>query len=38
MSANERGKYVSDGKFSKVAVDGQLGCAAVLLRMKERGD
>lgn len=33
----ERGKYTADSKFSKVAVDKQLGCAAILLRMKERG-
>jgi lysozyme family protein len=32
-----RGKYVSDGKFSKLAVDGQIGCAAILKRMRERG-
>ena len=32
-----RGKYVSDGRFSETAVDKQLGCAAILKRMKERG-
>jgi lysozyme family protein len=31
------GKFVSDGRFSKTAVDGQLGCAAVLKRMQYRG-
>jgi lysozyme family protein len=31
------GKYVSDGRFSKTAVDQQLGVCAVLIRMKERG-
>lgn len=32
-----RGKYVADGRFSKSAVDQQLGCAAILKRMRERG-
>lgn len=32
-----RGKYVSDGRFSSTAQDAQLGCAAILLRMEERG-
>lgn len=32
-----RGKYVADGRFSKLAVDKQLGVATVLKRMKERG-
>lgn len=32
-----RGKYVADGKFSSLAVDKQLGCAAILKRMQERG-
>ncbi|CAN5326868.1 hypothetical protein BH09VER1_BH09VER1_48960 [soil metagenome] len=32
-----RGKYVRDGRFSAVTVDSQLGCAAILKRMKERG-
>ena len=27
-----RGKYVSDGRFDRMAVDGQIGCAAILLR------
>jgi lysozyme family protein len=26
----ERGKYVADGRFSSIAVDKQLGCAAIL--------
>jgi lysozyme family protein len=33
----DRGKYVADGKFSHLAVDKQLGCAAILKRMAERG-
>lgn len=32
-----RGKYVADGRYSPVALDAQLGCAAILLRMRERG-
>lgn len=31
------GKYVADGKWSATARDKQLGCAAILKRMKERG-
>jgi lysozyme family protein len=31
------GKYVSDGRFNRDAVDQQLGIVAVLKRMKERG-
>lgn len=31
------GKYVSDGRFNRDAVDQQLGVIAVLKRMKERG-
>lgn len=31
------GKYVADGKFDPSAVDRQLGCAAVLMRMRDRG-
>jgi len=31
------GKYVSDGRFDPKAVDGQLGCAALLKRMNDRG-
>lgn len=30
-----RGKYVADGKFSATAVDKQLGCAGMILAMKE---
>ena len=33
----DRGKYVRDGVFSLDAVDKQLGCAAILKRMAERG-
>lgn len=33
----ERGKYVADGRFSAIAVDKQLGTAAILKRMHERG-
>lgn len=33
----ERGKYTADGRFSPIAVDQQLGCVAVLLRMWQRG-
>lgn len=33
----ERGKYIEDGKFDSFAVDKQLGCAAILKRMQERG-
>lgn len=36
-SAYERGKYVSDGRFSPTAVDRQLGVAAILKRMQTRG-
>lgn len=32
-----RGKYVRDGRFDPYAVDEQVGVAAILLRMKERG-
>lgn len=32
-----RGKYTGDGRFNPRAVDGQLGCAAILKRMYERG-
>lgn len=31
------GKYVRDGVFSRTAIDGQLGCVAILKRMIERG-
>lgn len=31
------GKYVGDGKFDKLAISKQPGCAAYLLRMKETG-
>jgi lysozyme family protein len=31
------GKYVSDGHYNSNAIDQQLGCAAILLRMKEKG-
>jgi lysozyme family protein len=36
-TAYARGKYVADRKWSEVAVDRQLGCAAILKRMEERG-
>jgi len=36
-SIYSRGKYVSDGRFSSMAVDKQIGCAAILKRMLERG-
>lgn len=36
-SLYKRGKYVADGRFSAVAVDKQLGCAAIFKRMRERG-
>lgn len=32
-----RGKFTGDGRFSSMAVDAQLGCAAILKRMRERG-
>lgn len=32
-----RGKYVSDGRFDPLAVDKQLGCATIFLRMQARG-
>jgi lysozyme family protein len=32
-----RGKYVSDGRFDPLALDGQLGCCAILKRMLSRG-
>ena len=31
-SAYERGKYVADGRFDRLAVDQQTGCAAILKR------
>lgn len=31
-----RGKYVSDGRFDRYAVDKQIGCAAILLRDRNR--
>ena len=36
-TAYTRGKYVADGKFSNLAVDKQIGCAAILKRLHERG-
>lgn len=36
-SGSARGKYVADGKWSPTAVDTQLGCAAIFLRMQARG-
>ena len=36
-SVYTRGKFSSDGRFDKLAVDRQLGCAAILLRMRTRG-
>lgn len=33
----QRGKFIADHRFSSTAVDGQLGCVAILLRMRERG-
>ncbi|BCU77878.1 hypothetical protein [Luteolibacter sp. LG18] len=33
----QRGKYVADGRFSATAVDRQPGCAAILMRMRDRG-
>lgn len=36
-TGSARGKYVADGKWSPTAVDSQLGVAAILLRMRERG-
>jgi lysozyme family protein len=36
-TGSARGKYIADGRWSATAVDGQLGCAAVLKRMRERG-
>lgn len=32
-----RGKYTGDGKFDRMAVDQQLGVAAIILRMRESG-
>lgn len=32
-----RGKYTADGRFDALAVDRQLGCAAVLKAMERRG-
>jgi lysozyme family protein len=32
-----RGKYTGDGRFDRLAIDKQLGCAAILKRMEERG-
>lgn len=36
-TAYVRGKFVADGKFSKLAVDKQIGCATILKRMRQRG-
>lgn len=36
-SVYQRGKYVADGKYSATAIDQQLGVAAILIRMHERG-
>jgi lysozyme family protein len=36
-SIYDRGKYVADGRFDQMAVDGQVGVAAVIKRMIERG-
>jgi len=32
-----RGKFVADGRFNRTALDAQLGCAAILKRMAQRG-
>jgi lysozyme family protein len=32
----ERGKYVADGRFSAIAVDKQIGCAAILKELHRR--
>lgn len=32
----QRGKYVADGRFSRIAVDKQIGCAAILKALHER--
>lgn len=32
----ERGKYVADGRFSAIAIDKQLGCAAILKALHTR--
>ncbi len=32
-----RGKYTSDGRFSRISVDQQVGVEAIRMRMKERG-
>ncbi|MBE7157347.1 MAG: hypothetical protein INR62_02720 [Rhodospirillales bacterium] len=34
----QRGKYVADGRFDCFAVDKQIGAAAILLRMRDRGN
>lgn len=31
------GKFIADHRFSRTALDGQMGCAAILKRMQERG-
>lgn len=33
----KRGKYTGDGRFSRTAIDGQLGCVAILKRMQDKG-
>lgn len=33
----QRGKFVADGRYSPTALDAQLGVAAILMRMNERG-
>ena len=33
----ERGKYVADGRYDPTFIDRQLGVAAILLRLRERG-
>lgn len=36
-SIYSRGKYTADGRFDRLALDKQLGVAAILKRMEERG-
>lgn len=36
-SVYEKGKYVSDGRYNSQAIDQQLGCVAILKKMRDRG-
>lgn len=37
-TASKRGKYVEDGRFDRMAIDSQLGCAAIFKIYLEQGN